>query len=138
MLRLLLSNVYWKFKHSSRAIWKCVKREFSFRSKFNNFFNWLWTYRHSKQILDYFAVSESSICTVASNVINMRIIKTPEVFKALPWSPLPSSLRPAADFNYVFCRTQRLQTLPYNYRPTEKPLFAALHTSFVHLLLSKL
>ena len=35
-------------------------------------------------MLDYFAVSESSIFTVFSNVIDMRIIKTPEVFKALP------------------------------------------------------
>ena len=40
---------------------------------------------HSKQILDYFAVSESSIFTDFRNVIAVDIIKTPEVFKALPW-----------------------------------------------------
>ena len=43
---------------------------------------------HSKQILDYFAVSESSIFTVFSNVTVAQIIKTPEVFKAyLPTYP---------------------------------------------------
>ena len=70
---------------------------------------------HSKQILDYFAVS---------NVIAMHIIKTPEVFEA-PTS-LQSSLRPLADFEHAFCMTHRLQTVPYKYQQTKKPAFAKL------------
>ena len=35
-------------------------------------------------------------------------------------TPLQSLLSPATDFWHTLCMTQRLQTLPYNYWPTEK------------------
>ena len=87
-------------------------------------------------MLDYFAVSESSIFTVFSNVIYMRIIKTPEVFKALPWSPLPRSLRPAADFNYVFCFDSKASNSALQLQANWKTLICST-TYFICALTSK-
>ena len=53
----------------------------------------------------------------------MYTIETPEFFGA-SHQLLQSSFTPPADFQHT---TWSLQTLPYNYQPTKKLLFAAQH-----------
>ena len=83
---------------------------------------------NSKQILNYFAVSESFSCTLFNHVISMNkmhTIKYQNLLRLCPNHPPELPLIPRW-FQHTFCMTQMLETLPYNYQSAQKPLFTAL------------
>ena len=88
-------------------------------------FNQPCTCKHSKQILNYFAVSERFFYIV--NVILALYTAYKDLnFLGVHPNPTPEPPQIPVDFQYAFCVTQRLGTQSHNYRPTEKTLFVAL------------
>ena len=99
------------------------------------FFISLCTCRYSKQTLNCFVNSENFIQYWSRyRYKNNRNIS----FSGLRSKPPPELSQISADFLYVICMTQRLRILPYSYRPTGKPLFAALQHQLVKTYYTKM
>ena len=90
------------------------------------YFNQLCSCMHSKQLLNYFAVSEDFFVLSMLSLYSIHN-KNITVFRA-SFQPTSRALLDPSWFWHAFCMTQRLKNVPCNYRTMEKPLFAALNT----------
>ena len=90
------------------------------------YFNQFCFCMHSKQLLNYFAVSEGFFVLSMLSLYSIHN-KNITVFRA-SFQLTSRALLDPSWFWHTFCVTQRLKNVPCNYRTMEKPLFAALNT----------